>query len=99
MPVYVCRDGRMVDRATGEPMNPEPLAGAFPCPRVIPDIQPYRSPVTGEVISGRRAKRADLDRHGCIDANDLPSRTGGKLRNRRFAEKHGLTHLLAEDAR
>lgn len=101
MAVFVFRDGRMVDKATGLPMNPEPLQGAFPCPRVIADIPAYRSPVTGEVISGRRAKRDDLARHNCVDTAELgPSGTlGGKLRNRRFAEKRGLTHLLAEDAK
>ena len=100
MPTFVFRDGRMVDKATGEPMNPAPWAGmgAFPCPGSIPDIKPYRSPVTGEVIGGRRAKRDDLARHNCIDAGDLPSPTGGRLRNRRFAEKRGLTHLLREYA-
>lgn len=98
MATFVFRDGRLVDKRTGEPMELPPVEGAFPCPRVIPDIPPYQSPVTGEVISGRRAKRDDLERHNCIDAAELPSPTGGKLRNRRFAEKRNLTHLLAEDA-
>lgn len=100
MPTYVYRDGRMVDKRTGAPMLTEAeRAAPIACPRVIPDIEPYQSPVTGEVISGKRAKRDDLARHGCIDANDLPSPTGGKLKNRAFAEKRGLTHLLREDAR
>lgn len=99
MAVFVYRDGRMVDRDTGEPMNPEPLRGPMPCPMVIGDIQPYKSPITGEVISGNRAKRADLDKHNCVDAADFPMVTGGKLKNKKFAEKHGLTHLLKEEAR
>lgn len=98
MAVYVydpARD-RMVDKVTGEPMVSGPYRPVTPMH--IPDIQPYLSPVSGEVISGRRAKRADLDRHNCVDAADLPG-LGGKLKNRRFAEKRGLTHLLREDAR
>lgn len=99
MPTYVLRDGRMVDKATGAPMLTEvERARPVPTPRVIADIAPYRSPVTGEVISGRRAKRDDLARHDCIDASDLPSPTGGRLKNRAFAAKRGLTHLLKEDA-
>jgi hypothetical protein len=98
MPVYVYRDGRMVDKHTGEPMNPEPLSGPFPAPRVVGDIEPYQSPIDGRYISGRAAKADDLKRHNCVDARELPSPTGGKLRNRKFAEKRGLTHLLAEDA-
>jgi hypothetical protein len=100
MPTFVYRGGRMVDKATGAPMLTEAeRAAPIGCPRVIADIAPYRSPVTGEVISGRRAKRDDLARHNCIDASDLPSPTGGRLKNRAFAERRGLTHLLAEDAR
>jgi hypothetical protein len=97
--VYSRERGCMVNRDSGEPMNPEPLAGPFPCPRVVADIQPYLSPVTGQYISGRRAKADDLRRHNCIDASELPRKTDGKLRNRKFAEKRGLTHLLAEDAK
>lgn len=100
MPVYVFRGGRMVDKATGEPMLPEgPREGPFPCPMTFGDIEPYRSPVDGRYVSGRRAKRDDLKRTGCVDAADLPSPTQGRFRNRRFAEKRGLTHLLKEEAR
>ena len=99
MPIYVLRDGRMVDKATGEPMNEVPHVGPFPCPRSIPDIEPYVSPIDGRYIGGRRSRRDDLDRYNCIDANELPSPTGGKLRNRKFAKKWGLEHMLSEDAR
>jgi hypothetical protein len=100
MAVYVFDRARgfMVDKVTREPMNPEPVRGPFPTPQVIGDIAPYQSPVTGEVISGKRAKRDDLARHGCVDAAELPSATGGKFRNRKFAEKWGVTARLAEDA-
>jgi hypothetical protein len=100
MPVYVFdrARGMMVDKATGEPMNPEPINGDFPCPRVWSDIEPYQSPVDGRVISGRRAKRDDLARSGCIDAGDLKTATGGRFKNKRFAEKWGMTSRLAEDA-
>jgi hypothetical protein len=78
---------------TGEP------APRLSCPAPhIPDIAPYRSPVSGEYIGGRRSKRADLDRHGCIDAADMPSPTGKQFRNRKFAEKRGLTHMLRKES-
>jgi hypothetical protein len=99
MATYVYRDGRMVDKETGKPMV-DPNAPWVPAtPMHILDIQPYRSPVTGEVISGRRAKRADLDRHNCIDAGDMPSPTGKQFRSKEFAAKRGLTHMLKEDAK
>jgi hypothetical protein len=101
MAVYVfdASRGILVNKETREPMNPEPIKGEFPCPRVWSDIEPYLSPVDGRYIGGRRAKREDLARHGCIDASDLKTATGGKFRNKRFAEKWGMTSRLAEDAK
>jgi hypothetical protein len=96
MAVYVYRDGRMVDRDTGEPMVSGPWVPV--APRVVPDIAPYRSPVTGEYIGGRRAKRADLDRHNCVDASELPSPTGGKIKSRRILEKYNLPETVLHEA-
>jgi hypothetical protein len=97
MPTFVYRDGRMVDKRTGEPMNAEPVVGAFPCPQAIHDMEPYASPIDGRYIGGRRSRAEDLKRNDCVDARDLPG-MGGVLKNKRFAEKKGLTHRLAEDA-
>ena len=97
--VYDRELGIMVDKETRAPMV-DPTAPYVPsAPISIADIEPFRSPVSGEYISGRRAKRADLDRHNCIDANELPSKTGGKLKNKRFAKKWGMEHLLHDDAK
>lgn len=100
MTVYVYRDGRMVDKATGEPMNPRPHQGPFPCPRTFGDDEPYISPATGKLISGRAAKRDDLKASGCVDSRELPRReTYGKLINKAFAKRRGLEHMLHESAR
>ena len=96
MAVFVYRDGRMVDKVTGEPMVSGPYQPVTPM--TFGDIDPYQSPVTGDYIGGRRSKRADLERHNCVDAAELPS-LGGKLKNKRFAEKRGLQHMLSEDAK
>lgn len=100
MPIYRYDPARdcMVDKETGEPMNPAPHEGAFPCPRVQSDIAPYLSPVDGRYVSGRRAKRDDMARHNCIDAADMPSPTGGRFRSRKFARKYGLERRAREDA-
>lgn len=95
--VYDRASGRMVNKETGEPMltGNEPLA----CPATFSDLPGYRSPIDGKWVEGRRARRYDLESNNCVDANDLPSLTQGKerpLKNRRFAEKHGVTHLLEE---
>lgn len=91
---------RMVNVDTGEPMV-DPASPFVPVtPMHVPDIAPYLSPVTGEYIAGRRAKRADLEKHNCIDAGDLPSPTGGKFKSKRMVEKYNLPrHLLREDAK
>lgn len=95
MSVYVLRQGRMVDKHTGEPMNSGPHEGPFPCPGVVADIDPYLSPVDGKYVSGKRAKRDDLKRTDCVDAADLPT-LGGKLKNERFAKKHGMERRLGD---
>ncbi len=87
----------MVDKATREPMVSGPWKPVTPMH--IPDIQPYLSPVDGKYVSGRKAKQDDLKRNNCVDAADLPSPTGGKLRNKKFAKKWNMEHHLSEEAR
>ena len=95
MPRYVWRDGHWVNRETGlrlisEDHKWQPVAPMA----VIPDIPSYQSPVTGEVISGRAAKRDDLKRHGCVDARDAPNAVGGKFRKEETIRKYRLPREL-----
>lgn len=64
---------------------------------VVPDLPDYISPVTGKLVSGRVQRRYDLESNNCVDARDFPSPTGGRFRNKRFVEKHGLE--LSEEYR
>lgn len=97
MATYVMRDGRMVDKATGEPMLTEAeRKRPIQTPRVFGDLPGYQSPIDGKWVDGRRARRYDMESNNCVDANDLPSPTGGKLKNARFAKKHGLENLLEQ---
>ncbi len=84
--VYVWRDGRMVHKHTGAPMN----SGAWmpTAPEVMPDTPGYRSPIDGAWIEGRRARRYDLESNDCVDA-------GGRkptFKNERFIKKWGLPY-------
>lgn len=88
---YVKRDGHWVDASTGEPMLTEEQRKApLAVPMFIPDIPEYHSPIDGRLIRSRSERRDDLKRHNCIDARELPSPTGGKIRNKEFAAKRGL---------
>jgi hypothetical protein len=92
MPVrYVWRDGHFRDR-NGDPM-PIPEREGLCVPRVMPDIEEYRSPIDGSVIGSRSTRRYDLEKNGCYEAE--PRRRGYK--NPRFAKKRGLP--LNEEAR
>lgn len=94
MPTYVFdrERGIMVDKATREPMVDEATrARPLQTPMTYSDLPGYRSPIDGSWIEGRRARAYDLQKNGCVEAGDLPTR---KLKNEKFAEKHGLTHLL-----
>jgi len=97
MPTYVFdRDlGMMVDKETRLPMlNQEEKARPLQTPATYSDLPGYRSPIDGKWIEGRRARDYDMQSNGCIDANELPQKTTGKLKNAKFAAKHGATHLL-----
>lgn len=64
----------------------EPLA-----PMVMPDIQPYRSMVTGEIINSRSRHREHLKDHGCVEVgNDW------KQPQRRVNPHAGLKRTLIE---
>lgn len=46
--------------------------------RVIPDIEPYRSMITGERIRGRAHHREHLRQHGCIEIGNERQETQPK---------------------
>lgn len=87
MATYVWRDGVMVNKATGCPIK-LPKRFVPTAPFVMSDIADYASPITGEVISGRRAQREDLRRNNCVLSPPPAKKRGYK--NPRFAKKHGL---------
>lgn len=90
----------MVNKATGEFMVDPSKPFRPVTPMTVSDIEPYLSPVSGEYVSGRRAKADDLRKHNCVDAADLPSPTGGKIKSRKVLKKYGLPEtMLHEESR
>ena len=90
MPTYVYRDGVAVDKHTGQPMlSPAEKARRPELPMVM-GFKAYECPITGKEIRTLGQHKANLEKHNCVDANDLPSPTNGEIRNERFAKKHGL---------
>ena len=90
----------MVDKATGEPMlSGEERARPVQMPQTFGDLPGYQSPIDGKGVEGRRARQYDLESNGCVDANDFSSGAPRKLKNKRFAKKRGLEHMLDEAAR
>jgi hypothetical protein len=93
--VYDRELGCMVDKATREPMLSEAeKARPLQTPLTYGDMPGYRSPIDGKWVEGRRARAYDMQKNNCIDANELPKVTTGKLRNANFAAKHGLSHMV-----
>lgn len=88
---YVKRDGRWVNRSTGEPMlTDEQRRGPIAVPTIISDIPEYASPIDGRMITTRSERRDDLKRNNCYEYEPSLSPTKGKIRNKAFAEKRGL---------
>ena len=92
--VYDRERGIMVDKASREPMNPAGSNQPLATPMVFGDLPGYASPIDGSWVEGRKARQYDLQKNNCVDANDFPSPTSGKLKNEEFAKKHRLEHLL-----
>lgn len=91
---YVYRDGTWRDSA-GNPMDvPDRIA----TPMFASDIEPYKSPIDGRVIGGRAARRDDLARNNCVPYEPMGNAPKG-LKNPKYAQKHGVMHLLSEEVR
>lgn len=67
-----------------------PYKGQITKPYVVSDVPAYSSPITGEIIEGRAARREDLKKNNCIEAGDLPRKNNGRVKSEKFARKHGL---------
>ena len=90
MATYRWDGNQYVDKATGEPMTfRDP--NAICCPMVISDTPEYISPVTGRIVHGRRERREDLKRAGCVEWEpDSKSKAPKGIANPRIAKKYGL---------
>jgi len=91
MPTYtVADDGSLIDKATGERLVTKRTK--ICAPMIISDIEPYRSPVSGEYVGGRASKREDLKKHDCVDANELGPSFGRRkgVRSEKWAKRLGL---------
>lgn len=92
--IYDKEHGCMVDKDTGLPMlNQAERAQPLQIPRFFGDYEGYQSPIDGSWIEGRRARKYDMEKNNCVDGNDM-STGPKKLKNERFAKKHGMEHLL-----
>lgn len=96
MAKYVFREGKFVDRETGKPMVSEENKRRFKkmleerkAPLIRPDLPDYLSPVTGELVSGRVARREDLKKHDCyeIDPPSKPLSERKRPKKRNFESK------------
>ena len=57
---------------------------------VMPDIKPYRSMATGQIVEGRRQHREMLKQTGCIEIGNE------KMSNRPMTPPPGLKQTLIE---
>lgn len=97
MPRYIWKDGAFRDPGTGEAM-PIPERDGICVPMiVVENFIPFESPATGKWITNRAEHRYDLAASGCRVMEPDESPTKGKIRNKQFAAKRGLT--VSEDFR
>lgn len=98
MPKYIYdkEHNCMVDKDTGMPMlNQAEKARPLQTPLAFGDLPAYQSPIDGTWVEGRRARKYDLEKNNCVDANELRSSSEPRgFKNERFAKKRGLQDLL-----
>lgn len=79
-----------LDTGAVEPYPNRVYEDGFPCPGVVSDIQPIKSPVDGKMITSRSQLAYELEKHGKRIQEPDESPTKGKIRNKKFADKRGL---------
>jgi|VirMetMinimDraft_7_1064189.scaffolds.fasta_scaffold384674_1 hypothetical protein len=93
--IYDREHNCMVDKDTGMPMlNQEEKARPLQTPKTFSDLPGYQSPIDGTWVEGRRARKYDLDKNNCVDANDFTGSKPRGFKNEKFAKKRGVEHLL-----
>lgn len=90
MATFVLRDGRMVDKATGEPMVSDDRRHEPPQIPQIMSFGAYNCPITGKRISTLRQHNENLKKHDCVEAKEWGGGLNGEIKNPRFAKKHNL---------
>ena len=86
-----------VNPETGEQME-YPEGDGVCAPRVKSDIEPYKSPIDGRLITSASERRDDLKRNNCVPYEPIGNAPKG-LTNPKFAKKYNAMHLLTEEAR
>lgn len=61
--VYIDGEAHEVSEDYTQPLNGN-------VQHVMPDIQPYRSMITGEIINSRSRHREHLKAHGCVEVGN-----------------------------
>ena len=61
-------------------------------PMIAPDIEPYTSPVDGRLVDGRKQRREDLKRTGCVEYD--PGMKRDALRNKERAFDRTLEQMV-----
>jgi hypothetical protein len=87
---YIQHNGQLIPAE--EFYSSEPVA-----PMVMPDIQPYQSMQTGEMITSRSHHRAHLKQHGLIEiGNEIKAAmTKQQPRDDRESRKRAIAEVMA----
>ncbi len=99
--IYDTKLGCMVDKDTGQPISHSPekqaafnkmLETQTPG-QITLDIPDYASPVTGEIISGRVARREDLKKHDCFEMDPPTKPLRERMKKRKPVELENVREL------
>lgn len=59
-------------------VRPAPARSHLPCPHIMGDLPAYASPLSGQVIEGRFARKEEMKRHNVreVDPSERPEGAG-----------------------
>lgn len=70
MTIYVRRDGKLVNKKTGEPMRMRQGPVGLAAPRVS-RMEAFESPITGKEVTSWGERDREMKEHDCFDTRDL----------------------------
>ena len=91
MSTFVWDGEQMVNKANGAPMLSAAQRDLPPQSPMVQEFKAYACPISGKDITDPSMHKANLKKHGCVEAKEVGGGLNGEIKNHNFAKRRGLT--------